>query len=137
MPDALELPGMLRAVVPLVSGERLPSFRRSVVGEFIAVSFRGALRRLGFAWGSARLCPGFAAIVGALDDLAEPAAGLRGVDAVRIHVRSLEVINLPAGEVRPADVPLFAFSIGGEHKGSLVCADQDSNFAHSLFSFSF
>ena len=85
VPDALELPGMLGAVIPLVSRERLPGFGRGVVDEFIALSFRRALRRCGFARGSAWLYPGFAAIVGALDDLPEPSAGLRGIDSVRIH----------------------------------------------------
>jgi hypothetical protein len=50
VPDALELPGMGRAVIPLVRA------RDSVVGEVVAD--RG---------------PGLAAIVGALHDLAEPA----------------------------------------------------------------
>ena len=35
--------------------------------------------------------------------LAEPAAGLRGVDAVGIGGRSLEVVDLPAGKVRAGD----------------------------------
>ena len=77
--------------------------------------------------------PGFAAVVGALNDLAEPAAGLRGVDAVRIGGRSLQVINLPAGKVRSADVPLFALAVGGQNERALVRADQDSYFAHPLF----
>ena len=58
VPDALELPRVRRAVVPLVRAGH------AVVGELVA-------DRL----------PGLAAVVGALDHLAEPAAGLRRVDA--------------------------------------------------------
>ena len=68
--------------------------------------------------------PGFAAVVGALNDLAEPAAGLRGVDAVRIDGRALEVVDLPAGEVRAADVPLLALAVGGEDERAFAGADQ-------------
>ena len=60
MPDALELPGMRRAVVPLVRAGN------AVVCELVA-------DRL----------PGLAAVVGALDDLSEPAAGLRRIQPVR------------------------------------------------------
>ena len=42
MPDALEFPGMLRAVVPLMRGERLAGFRRSVVDELVALARRRA-----------------------------------------------------------------------------------------------
>ena len=41
MPDALELPGMLRAVVPLVRGERLAGLGRSVVDELVALAGMG------------------------------------------------------------------------------------------------
>ncbi len=84
VPDALELPRMRRAVVPLVGAGD------AVVGELVADGV-----------------PGFAAVVGALDDLAEPAAGLRGVDAVGVGGRAFEVVHLPAGEVRAGDVPVF------------------------------
>ncbi len=83
MPDPLELPGMLGAVVPLV-GPRV-----AVICEFVADRF-----------------PGFAAIVGALDGLPEPAAGLRCIDPVRINGRALEMVNLPTREMRAADIPL-------------------------------
>ncbi len=77
MPNAFEFPRMLGAVVPHVGRERFARFRRSVVNEFVAVAFRHAVRGGGrLAGRSARLYPGFAAIVGALNDLAEPRAGL-------------------------------------------------------------
>ena len=83
MPDALELPGMRRAVVPLVSAGN------AVVYELVA-------HRL----------PGLAAIVGALDQLPEPAARLRRIQPVRVNGRSLDVVHLPTREMRAADVPL-------------------------------
>ena len=61
MPDTLEFPGMLCAIVPLMRpGD-------AVILEFVA-------HRL----------PGFSSIVGALDLLAEPAAGLRRKQAIRL-----------------------------------------------------
>ena len=84
MPDALEFPGMRRAVVPLVRAGL------AVVDELVADGL-----------------PGLAAVVGALDHLAEPAAGLRGVDPIRVGGRALEVVHLPAGEMRAGDVPLL------------------------------
>src|SRR5581483_149777 len=67
MPDPLEFPGMRRAVVPLVgSGD-------AFVGELIVDG-----------------SPGLAAVVGPLDLLAEPAAGLRGVDAIGVDRRTFQ-----------------------------------------------
>ena len=73
MPHALELPGMRCAVVPLVRAGN------AVVSEFVPDWF-----------------PGLAAVVGALDELAKPPAGLRGVEPVRVYGRPFEVIHLPA-----------------------------------------
>ena len=61
MPDALELERPRRAVIPLV-GAGL-----AFVDELV----------------SHRL-PGLAAVIGALDELAEPAGRLRGIETVRI-----------------------------------------------------
>ena len=67
MPDALELPGVRRAVVPLVrAGD-------AVVDELVA-------HRL----------PRLAAVVRALDHLPEPAARLRRIQPIRVSGRSLE-----------------------------------------------
>ena len=101
VPDAFEFPGVLRAVVPLVGAGN------AVVGELVADGV-----------------PGFAAVVGALDDLAEPAAGLRGVDAVGIDGRAFQVVDLPAGEVGAADVPLLALAVGGEDERAFFRADE-------------
>ena len=82
MPDALELPRMLRAVVPLVRGERLAGFRRCVVDELVALALGHAVRRGGrFAGRCSGLMPGLAAVIRALNDLPEPAAGLRCITA--------------------------------------------------------
>ena len=59
VPDPLEFPGMLRAVVPLVRGERLAGFGRRVVDELVAVAFgtvrSGAVHRQAFR-ADARSC---------------------------------------------------------------------------------
>ena len=44
VPNALELPGMLCAVVPLVGSERLASAERSVVDEFVALPHKRGIR---------------------------------------------------------------------------------------------
>src|SRR6267142_1043460 len=112
MPDTLEFPGMRCAVIPPVGSDGLAGPWRGVVNELVAFSlghaFRcgGRLARLG-----SRLLPRFAAIVGALNDLTEPAAGLRRVQPVWIGRRALEMIHLPARKVRAADIPVFALAV--------------------------
>src|SRR6185369_5421782 len=112
MPHAFELPRMWSAIIKLVRGERLAGFLRRVVNKFIALAHRHSFgrgrRRAG---GRPRLEPRLAAVVRALNDLSKPAAGLRREEAVRVHTRTLHVVNLPSGEVRPTNVPLFTLSI--------------------------
>ena len=75
MPDALELPRVRRAVVPLVCGERFAGLRRCVVNEVVALALGHAVRGGGrFAGRCSRLMPGLAAVIRALDDLPEPTA---------------------------------------------------------------
>src|SRR4030095_8476276 len=75
MPDALELPGARRAVVPLMHAgvavvhERVPHRR-----------------------------PRLASIVGTLDLLPEPAARLRRIQPLRVSGSALEMIDLPAAK---------------------------------------
>src|SRR5262249_43767548 len=64
------------------------------------------------------------------DDLAEPSAALRRVDAVRIRRRRLHVIDLPAGEVRAGDLPVLALAVGGEDEGAFLGAGQDADARH-------
>ncbi len=109
MPDARELPRVLRSVVPEMVADS------AFVGELVA-------DRL----------PGLAAVAGALDHLAEPAARLRRVDSIRVGGRSLHVIDLPAAEVRAAHVPAFALAVRGQDEGAFSSADQYSHAAHAV-----
>src|SRR5215218_6924524 len=107
MPDAGELPGVLRSVIPLVRA------RNAVVHELIA-------DRL----------PRPAAIVGTLHCLAEPTAGLRGIEPVRIDRRALQVIHLPAREVRTTHVPPLALLIRRQHERALARTNQNPHATH-------
>ena len=73
MPHPLEFPRVLRAVIPLMRGERLARLIRCVVNELVAGGLRRARRRR-LSGRRSGLVPGFAAIVGTLDDLSEPSA---------------------------------------------------------------
>ncbi len=108
VPDALELPGAGRAVVPLVGAGD------AVVDELVP-------HRL----------PRLAAVVGALDLLPEPAARLRRVEPIRVGGRSLEVVHLPAREVGTADVPPLALSIRSQDERALLRADENPYSAHA------
>src|SRR5277367_3861603 len=109
MPDPLEFPGMSRAVVPLMGAGI------SVVGEFIS-------RRL----------PRFAAVVGSLDLLAKPAAGLGGVDSIRLDRRTFEMIDFPAGKERTGDVPVLSLAVGREDEGAFPRPDENPHAAHGV-----
>src|ERR1700674_3776401 len=112
MPDALELPRVRRAVVPQVP----------VRGG------RGATIHL------PSLPPSFSrcAVVVALYDLSEPPARLRRIQTIRVSRRSLDVVDLPTGEVGTADVPAFAFSVRCQDERALSCANQQPYSAHAL-----
>src|SRR3977135_4122806 len=100
---------MLGAVIPLVRGQRR---RGRVVNELVTLGLGLALGRGdGLAGGCSRLMPGFAAIVGALNDLPEPSASLRSVDARRLNQRAFQVVHFPAREVRTTDIPFLALAI--------------------------
>src|ERR1043166_5485491 len=101
MPDARERPGAGRAVVPLMCA------RTTVVHEFVAHRF-----------------PGLAAVVGALHQLPEPAAGLRGIQPMRISRRAFQMINLPAPKMGATDVPLFTPCVRCQDECALACANQ-------------
>src|ERR1700716_2152177 len=122
MPDPLELPGVLRSVVPLMRGERLARVRGHVVDELVALAGRHAVRRLRHPT-PGRL-PRFAAVARALDDLSEPPAGLGRVQPVGVGRRALQVINLPAGKVRAAHVPLFALAVRAQDERTLPRTNQ-------------
>src|SRR5260370_7732719 len=109
MPDALELPGVLGAVVPLVRGEGLARVRGSVVDELVALAGRHLAGLEGLF--TARRLPRFAAVARALDDLSEPPARLRRVQPARIGGAPLPAIKFPPPQVRspPRPPPSSAF----------------------------
>src|SRR5947199_3018213 len=111
MPDTLEFPRTLSAIVPLVGRERFPRFRRSIVNEHVTFALRRPFRRHQVLRLCAGRIPRFAAVVGTLNDLPEPGARLRRVDPVGINRRTFHVINLPACEVRAANFPSFARAV--------------------------
>src|SRR5215213_887060 len=122
MPDPLELPRMLRAVVPLVCSGN------AFINEFVALAFRHSVRsRLQSA---PRRLPGPAAIIGTLDHLSEPGTALRGVDAIRVGGRTFQMIHFPAGKVRTVDVPFRARPIRAQDEGAFARAYQNPDPAH-------
>src|SRR5438046_1834894 len=128
MPHPLELPGVLGAVVPLVRGERLAGLGRGVVYELVALTGRHAVRPLRHA--AARCLPRLARVAGALNDLSEPTARLRGVEAIGIGGRSLQMIDLPPREVRAAHIPLLALAVARQDERTLAGTHQNPNAAH-------
>src|SRR5207249_5179362 len=110
MPNALELPRMLRAVVPLVRA------RHTVIDKLVALAFRRAVGTFQFLGAAPGRVPLFSAVIRTLNDLAEPPAGLRRINSVRIDRRTFYVINLPARKMRTADFPSFA--------GAIRCQDE-------------
>src|SRR5580704_10840439 len=124
MPHSLEFPRMLRAVVPLMRGQRLAAFRRAVVNELVARGFWRTGRGR-FSGGRSGLMPGFAAVVGALNDLPKPAARLRGVDSIGVSGRSFHVINLPSRKMWAGDFPIFALAIGCQNERAFARANQN------------
>src|SRR6266849_629986 len=126
MPHPREFPGMLRAVVPLMRRQRL----RGVIGEFVAFALRRTGRR-SLSGGRSGLVPGLPAIVGTLNDLPEPSAGLRRVDAIGIGGRAFQVIHLPARKMGPADIPFFALAVLLQNKCTFARTYQDPHLAHS------
>src|SRR6266542_703737 len=112
MPDSFELPGMRLAVIPLMGSERFTGLSRSVVNKLVALALgRPFGRRSRLAGRRPWLEPRPAAVVGALNNLPEPTAGLRRVNAVPIRGRTFDVIDLPSGKMRTTYVPFFALSI--------------------------
>src|SRR6202035_1701507 len=109
MPHSLKFPRVGSAVVPLVSA------RNAVVHEFVS------------NW-----IPSLAAVVGTLHLLPEPATGLRRVQPIRIHRRSLNVIQLPAAEVGSVHLPMLSLPIRRQDERALACPHQNPYFAHRV-----
>src|SRR4030095_1995551 len=123
MPDALEFPRMLSAIVPLVGREWFPRFRRSIVNEHVTFALRHPFRRHQLFRLCAGRIPRFAAIVGTLNDLPEPGARLRRIDPVGINRGTFHVINFPPREMRAANFPSLACAIRSQDERALSCAD--------------
>jgi hypothetical protein len=122
MPDPLEFPRVLGAVVPLVRAH-LALVRKSVA--LPARHLPGSRLLL-----PPRRLPGPTAVVRPLDDLPEPSARLGGVDPVGIHRRPLQMVHLPAGEQRAPHLPGLPLSIRRQDERPLLRPHQDSNPAH-------
>ena len=136
MPHALELPGPLGAVIVLVGRQRPAGLGRDVIGELVALALGRSIRHgRRLARRCAGLVPRGSAVVGALDDLPEPSAGLRRVDAVGVGRRPLDVVDLPAREVRTVDLPAPPQAVRGENECTLARTDQDPDSAHAGASF--
>src|SRR4029450_12936428 len=109
MPDALELPGVRCAVIPLMrAGD-------TVVHELVP------------HW-----LPRLAPVVGALDLLPKPAAGLRRIQPMRVSGRSLEVVDLPAAKVGATDIPPCALGVRSQNERALACPNEYPYRAHPL-----
>src|SRR5690348_18314517 len=76
--------------------------------------------------------PSSTAVLRALDQLPEPAGGLRRINTIWINGRSLHVINFPAREVGTVNVPLFPLAVRSQNECALASANQYTNLAHSL-----
>ena len=107
MPASGELPRVGRSVVPLMRS------RDTLVCELVADG-----------------CPCLTAVIGTLDQLAEPCAALRSVQTIGLDRRSLEVIDLPARKVRPVDVPPLALPIRSQHECAFSRADEHTYRTH-------
>src|SRR5205823_335284 len=76
--------------------------------------------------------PRLATVVGALDHLPEPAAGLRRIQSIRVDGRALQVVDLPASKVGTTDIPPFALAIRCQDERALACTNQNSHSAHPI-----
>src|SRR2546422_11251563 len=116
MPDPLELPWMLCAVIPLMRTWD------AIVNEFVTFTHRHTLRSC--CQPATRRVPSFAAVIGALNDLSKPGAGLRRVQSVLINRRTFHVINLPARKMRAVNFPVFPLLVRCQDERALPCANQ-------------
>src|ERR1700731_2495376 len=109
MPHALELPRVWFAVIKLVCTWH------SVIDKFVTDGL-----------------PRFPTFIRSLNNLPDQTAALRCIKPVGIRWRTLHVINFPARKMRPADIPLLAFSIRSKHERAFPRSYQNSHSAHSV-----
>ncbi len=113
MPDALELPRVGRAIVPLMRA------RNAGVGELVPDGF-----------------PGLSAIARSLNLLAKPAARLRGIDPAGLNGRAFHMVDLPSREMRAANVPGFACTVRFQNESAFSRSDQNPHCRHPRLPFS-
>src|ERR1700690_4032835 len=101
---------MLCAVIPKMCA------RYSIIGKLIAYRL-----------------PCFAPIIRALDHLSEPVGRLRGIDSIWVSRRSIHMVDFPAREMRPPDIPLLALFISCQNECTLMGTNQYSYSVHMLF----
>src|SRR5262245_52389542 len=130
MPHPLELPRVLRTVVPLMRCQRLARLVRSVIDELVALPLWHAVRRREFLRLAARRNPRLAPIIRSLHHLPEPAAALRRKNPVGVLRRALHVIDFPPHKQRPANRPLLSRAIGAQDETALFRADKNAYAAH-------
>src|SRR5207248_5328991 len=100
-------------------------FRRGIVNEFVALAFGRSIQSRGrLARWCTRLYPSLAAVIGALNDLPEPGAGLRRIDPVRINRRPFDMINLPARKMWTVHFTVLALAVRCQDERALPCANQ-------------
>src|ERR1700736_4932763 len=114
MPHPLKLPRVLSTVVPLVRAGN------AIINEFVTFSLRRTIGTLQLLRCATRRLPGFTSIIGALNDLSKPGAGLRCIQTVRINWRTFDVIKLPPGKVRSINFPILALCVGGKDERSFT-----------------
>src|SRR5215471_20903819 len=107
VPDPLELPGPLRAVIPEVRA------RVADVAEVVA-------DRL----------PAGPAVIGPLDQLPEPPRVLRRVQPVRVNRRPLHVVYLPPTEVWAGYRPLLPLAVRSQQERALARPSEHSYLSH-------
>ncbi len=66
----------------------------------------------------------------ALNNLAEPTAGLRCEYSIWIDRRAFKVVNFPTRKIRAADLPSVPIAIRCKYKGPFFATDKNPNTAH-------
>ena len=98
--------------------------RYTVVNKFVALAFQHAIGAFQVLRAAPGRVPLFSAVIGTLDDLAEPRTGLRCINPVRIDRRTFYMINFPARKMRAADFPSFARTIRRQNRTPLFVSHE-------------
>jgi hypothetical protein len=101
VPDSCEFPGVLGAIVVLVSA------RVALVEKFVADCL-----------------PGPTTVFRTLNDLSEPTGGLRNVQSICVDRGASHVVDLPATEVWTINLPILPALIRREDECTLLSANK-------------